>query len=190
MSDLTPAVTPAVILVAGQAKRQLLFSNTGANVHNELPAKSSSVQLRQASLADLDLLVPMFDQYRQFYDQHSNPAAVRTFLAERLTNGDSVLFLAQDGEEALGFTQLYPSFSSVSMARTFILNDLFVAENARRRGVGKALIDAAVRHAKATGAIRLGLSTAKANETAQALYRETGWVREEAFAAYNLGLLN
>ena len=186
MSDLTLAV----ILIAGQAKRQHSFSNTGANVHNELPATSSSVRVRQASLADLDLLVPMFDQYRQFYDRDSSLAAVRTFLAERLTNGDSVLFLAQDGEEALGFTQLYPSFSSVSMARTFILNDLFVAENARRRGVGKALIDAAIRHGKATGAIRLGLSTATANETAQALYQETGWVREEAFVAYNLGLLN
>jgi GNAT superfamily N-acetyltransferase len=186
MSDLTPAV----ILVAGQAKRQLSFLNTGASVHNELPVKSVSIRVHQASLADLDLLVPMFDQYRQFYDRDSNPAAVRTFLAERLTNGDSVLFLAQDGEEALGFTQLYPSFSSVSMARTFILNDLFVAENARRRGVGKSLIDAAIRHATATGAIRLGLSTAKANETAQALYQETGWVREEAFVAYNLGLLN
>jgi GNAT superfamily N-acetyltransferase len=186
MSDLTPAV----ILVAGQAKRQLSFLNTGASVHNELPVKSVSIRVHQASLADLDLLVPMFDQYRQFYDRDSNPAAVRTFLAERLTNGDSVLFLAQDGEAALGFTQLYPSFSSVSMARTFILNDLFVAENARRRGVGKALIDAAIQHGKATGAIRLGLSTAKANETAQALYQETGWVREEAFVAYNLGLLN
>jgi GNAT superfamily N-acetyltransferase len=179
-----------VILVAVQATQQLSFSNTGASVRNELPAKSASVRVRQASLADLDLLVPMFDQYRQFYDRDSNPAAVRTFLAERLTNGDSVLFLAQDGEETLGFTQLYPSFSSVSMARTFILNDLFVAENARRRGVGKALIDAAIQHGKATGAIRLGLSTAKANETARALYQETGWVREEAFVAYNLGLLN
>ena len=159
-------------------------------MHNELPAQSFSVQVRQASLADLDVLVPMFDQYRQFYDRDSSPAAVRTFLAERLKNGDSVLFLAQDGEQVLGFTQLYPSFSSVSMARTFILNDLFVAENARRRGVGKALIDAAIQHGKAAGAIRLGLSTAKANEAAQTLYQETGWVREEAFVAYNLGLLN
>jgi GNAT superfamily N-acetyltransferase len=177
-------------LFAGQATQQLSLSNTGANMHNELPAQSFSVQVRQASLADLDVLVPMFDQYRQFYDRDSSPAAVRTFLAERLTNGDSVLFLAQDGGEALGFTQLYPSFSSVSMAPTFILNDLFVAENARRRGVGKALIDAAIQHGKATGAIRLGLSTAKANETAQRLYQETGWVREEAFVAYNLGLLD
>ena len=190
MSDLTPAVTPAVTLVAGQAVRQLSFSNTGVNVHNELPAKSASIRVHQASLADLELLVPMFDQYRQFYDRDSNPAAVRTFLTERLHHGDSVLFLAQDGEEALGFTQLYPSFSSVSMARTFILNDLFVAESARRRGVGKALIDAAIRHGKATGAVRLGLSTAKGNETAQTLYQETGWVREEAFVAYNLSLLN
>jgi GNAT superfamily N-acetyltransferase len=179
-----------VILVAGQAERQHSFSNTGANVHNELPAQSSSVRVRQASLADLDLLVPMFDQYRQFYDRDSSPVAVRTFLAERLKNGDSVLFLAQDGEEVVGFTQLYPSFSSVSMAPTFIFNDLFVAENARRRSVGKALIDAAIRHAKATGAIRLGLSTAKANEAAQTLYQETGWVREEAFVAYNLNLPN
>lgn len=132
----------------------------------------------------------MFDQYREFYDRDSNLVAVRTFLAERLNTGDSILFLAQDGEEVLGFTQLYPSFSSVSMGRIFILNDLFVAENACRRGVRKALIDAAIRHAKATGTARLGLSTAKFNETAQALYQETGWVCEDAFVAYNLSLLN
>ena len=88
----------------------------------------------------------------------------------------------------LGFTQLYPTFSSVSLARVFVFNDLFVAEAGRRRGVGKALIDAASAYASSLGAMALTLSTAKDNLGAQALYRSTGWVREETFIQYKRSL--
>ncbi|MEH6437187.1 GNAT family N-acetyltransferase [Massilia sp. DD77] len=144
--------------------------------------------VRQAVLADLDLLAPMLDQYRQFYGRPSDLTAVRAFLLERFNHGESVLFIAQDGESVLGFTQMYPSFSSVSLKRAFVFNDLFVAEAGRRRGVGKALIAASASYAKACGAKLLSLSTAKTNESAQALYRSTGWEREDTYVEYNLML--
>ena len=148
----------------------------------------SPFTVRQAVLADLDLLAPMLDQYRQFYQRPSDLAAARTFLLDRFNHGESVLFIAQDGESVLGFTQMYPSFSSVSLKRAFVFNDLFVAEAGRRRGVGKALIEAAAAYAKAVDAKFLTLSTARTNDSAQALYESTGWKREDSFVAYNLVL--
>jgi ribosomal protein S18 acetylase RimI-like enzyme len=95
-------------------------------------------------------------------------------------------FMAQEDEKVIGFTQLYPSFSSISLARIFILNDLFVLKQARRRGVATTLISAAVKFATASGAARLSLSTAVTNDTAQALYHATGWKRDEQFLVYDL----
>lgn len=134
------------------------------------------------------LIVPLFDGYRQFYGQPSELDRVRAFLKERLAQGDSVLLIAEADGQALGFTQLYPSFSSVSMAPIFILNDLFVVAEARRSGVARRQLKAAAGRAREAGAIRLTLSTALTNTTAQALYASDGWQRDEVFKAYHYGL--
>jgi GNAT superfamily N-acetyltransferase len=149
---------------------------------------SNGIRVRQATVADLDLLVPLFDQYRQFYRFPSDPEGARRFLWDRFAHQESVIFLAYDGEEAAGFTQLYPSFSSGSMARIFVLNDLFVAPASRVRGVGTALISAAAEYGRRVGAVRLVLSTELTNTTAQRLYEKTGWKRDTLFCAYQLAL--
>ena len=149
-----------------------------------------AIVVRQATTADLDALVPLFGAYRVFYRKTSDPELARTFLSERLSRNQSVVFLAmrEDGA-AVGFTQLYPSFSSAAAAPVFILNDLFVAPDARRNGVGALLLAAAVRFACAAGAVWLTLSTEVTNRTAQALYEKEGWVRQSDFFVYNLGLV-
>lgn len=144
--------------------------------------------LRQATLADLDDLSQLFDVYRQFYGKSTDLPAARAFLRQRFEHGESTLFLASQDGTALGFCQLYPSFSSVSLARSFILNDLFVLPSARRTGVGKALLDAALGYGRALGAVRLSLSTAVDNETAQALYQAAGWQRDAQFYVYHYPL--
>jgi len=144
--------------------------------------------VRQAALADLDLLVPLFDAYRQFYRQPSDLEQARTFLEARFERNESVIFLALQEQIAIGFTQLYPSFSSGAMARIFILNDLFVTPHARRQGAASALLNAAAQYGRRAGAIRLVLSTEITNTTAQALYERTGWVRDTVFCVYNLRL--
>ena len=146
------------------------------------------MQIRQAGISDLDGLVCLFDGYRVFYGQDSDRDRARAFLEDRFRQQDSVVFITFDGDEAVGFTQLYPSFSSVSMVRIFILNDLFVAPEARGKGVGRALLAAAADHARNAGAIRLTLSTAFDNVTAQALYEAAGWIREARFISYNLAV--
>ncbi|OAI15352.1 MULTISPECIES: GNAT family N-acetyltransferase [Methylomonas] len=145
-----------------------------------------SFSVRQATLSDLDALVPLFDGYRRFYGKPSDPHAAKSFLRDRLEHGESVLFLAEQDNSATGFVQLYPSFSSVSLARTYILNDLFVDAGFRRQGIAGRLMAAAVEYAATLGAVRLSLSTAAINTEAQALYRRTGWTRDEQFYVYHL----
>jgi GNAT superfamily N-acetyltransferase len=146
-----------------------------------------SLKIRPANLTDLDTLVPLFDGYRQFYRQSTDPARARNFLSERLTRHESEILLAIDDTGAgLGFTQLYPLFSSVRAVRTYLLNDLFVAASARRLGVGRALLIAAVDHARDRGAARLSLSTALDNLPAQALYESLGWRRDLGYCEYGL----
>lgn len=148
----------------------------------------NTVSIRQAVLADLDTLAPLFDQYRQFYRQAADLAGARAFLLERFRHAESVLMIAHDSERALGFVQMYPVFESIAMKRKFIFNDFFVLEAGRRRGVGKGLIEASASLARTLGASSLGLSTARDNHTAQALYRATGWEPEEVYIEFNLKL--
>lgn len=124
-----------------------------------------------------------------FYEQESDRGAARSFLSDRLENGESVVFLAEDDEgRGLGFTQLYPMFSSVRMRRIWILNDLFVSDTARRRGVARALMGAAADHARATGAAGLELATARDNTAAKSVYEDLGWTLDTEFDHYSLNV--
>jgi ribosomal protein S18 acetylase RimI-like enzyme len=148
----------------------------------------NTLTIRQAVLSDLEALAPLFDGYRQFYGRPSDLQAAKEFLLARFNHGESVLFIAHEGHKAIGFTQLYPSFSSVSLARTFVLNDLFVCEHARRKGVASKLISAAVDYGSSLGAVRISLSTAITNEAAQSLYQLAGWQCDEQFLVYHFAI--
>ena len=143
--------------------------------------------VRPAQPTDLDPLAHLFDLYRQFYRQPPDAALARRFIADRLTNKDSVLFVASvDGKDLAGFTQLYPTLCSVSAAKIYVLYDLFVAPSARRHGLARILMVHAEAHARHSGAVRLELATARANIAAQTLYESLGWERDEVFYRYNL----
>jgi len=137
-----------------------------------------TVSIRRAGADDLDTLAALFDAYRQFYDQRSNVSGARAFLSERLALDESVLLLAEDEGRAVGFVQLYPLFSSVRMGRVWVLNDLYVAPEARRSGVARALLEASTAFARDRGALGLQLETGADNRQAQALYRDAGWTQD------------
>ena len=147
-----------------------------------------SVATRLADVSDVDRVAPLFDAYRQFYGLAPDLALARWFLRERLSRGESVVLLAEDDGRALGFVQMYPTFSSLRAARTFVLYDLFVDPAARQHGIGRRLMQAAAEEARARGAVSLVLSTARTNAPAQRLYESLGWVRDEEFYEYNLTL--
>lgn len=146
------------------------------------------MNIRSAALSDIETLVPLFDAYRQFYKLPSDVSGAREFLTARFNSSDSSILLAFDGDRPIGFTQLYPSFSSLRMARVFILYDLFVHPASRREGAGRALIEAARQFAKNQGAAELTLSTAVDNITAQGLYEKAGWKRDNNFYVYGLDI--
>ena len=150
-------------------------------------AEPANVRIVRAGHEDLDDLVPLFDGYRQFYGQRSDFDGARAFLGERLRRSESVIYLAYtEPREAAGFTQLYPSFSSVSLKPLWILNDLYVRSDVRRGGVGRALLERARQHAIETAAKGLVLSTEVTNKAAQTLYESCGWQREDEFFQYHL----
>ena len=147
--------------------------------------------VRSADSADLDALAPLFDGYRQFYQQASDLALARQFLRDRLRLQQSVIFLAESKASpstVLGFVQMFPLFSSTRAARTWLLNDLFVAPAARAQGVARSLMEFAARWAKEDGAVALSLSTAHDNISAQRLYEKLGWTRDLEFREYTLRL--
>lgn len=152
---------------------------------------ANHLEIVTATVDDLPLLVPLFDSYRQFYRQASDLQGADRFLAAHFAHRTSVIFLAlratdESERSACGFTQLYPSFSSIALKPLWILNDLFVAPGARRLGVGRALLSRARAFAADTGASGLTLKTAVDNVSAQALYESAGWQRDEQFYSYNL----
>lgn len=138
------------------------------------------MEIVRATTDHLEALVPLFNGYRIFYEQASDLGGAQEFLSHRIKSDDSVIFIALDENgQGLGFTQLYPSYSSVSMQRLYILNDLFVDELARGRQVGTALLDRAKEYAFTEGAKGMVLETA-ADNPAQKLYEKNGWTQDTA----------
>ena len=148
------------------------------------------VRIRPAGPADVGTVAPLFDGYRQFYHLPPDLALCRRYLLDRLTRGEATIFLAEDVATgvALGFTQLYPTFSSLLAAPIFVLYDLYVAEAARGRGAGRLLMQRARAHALETGAKMITLSTAHTNTKAQALYESLGYRLDSAYRVYELML--
>lgn len=135
--------------------------------------------VRRASIDDLADIVPLFDAYRVFYGQSSDLERARLFLKTRLNNQESIIFIAYQDDRAVGFTQLYPTYSSVRTQKNWILNDLYVRSTERKTGIGEALINRAIAFAKADETDVIQLETHIDNSVAQGLYLKMGFVLQE-----------
>lgn len=137
----------------------------------------------KADIHNLNDLIPLFDGYRIFYRQASDYSGAKTFLEQRIRNNESVIYIAYNNENAVGFTQLYPIFSSVSMQPMYLLNDLYVKKNYRGKGVGKALIDATKNLCCDLKYKGLVLQT-ESHNPAQKLYEREGFIKDPDFHYY------
>lgn len=153
------------------------------NARNE---QKETIEIIEAKLEHVENAAILFDMYRQFYQQQSDLPGARAFLTERLAEQTSVIFLARLRQASVGFMQLYPTYSSLSLKQLWILSDLFVHPDARGKGVGKLLLQQARQLAASTLAEGLTLQTAKDNVIAQSLYESQGWEQETVFLTYNL----
>ncbi|WP_322922130.1 GNAT family N-acetyltransferase [Paenibacillus campi] len=144
----------------------------------------------QATIHDLDDLAALFDRYRMFYKQPSDVEGAKQFLWQRFNYGQSVIFIARAlaDRQAVGFTQLYPTFSSISMQRLWVLNDLYVREEHRQQGIAEQLLQQGQQWALQTKAKGVALSTATDNVNGQALYEKFGFVKDTEFYHYFLSV--
>jgi GNAT superfamily N-acetyltransferase len=133
------------------------------------------ITVRKATKEDIDALTVLFDLYRVYYHQPSDIAAATKFLLQRMEKEESVVFVAEQEKALVGFTQLYPIFSSVSLQKTWLLNDLYVHAPVRKQGVAAQLLDAARQHGLQTNAKWLLLQTGNDNFSAQSVYEKNGW---------------
>jgi len=150
----------------------------------------AKLTVKQATIEQIDDIAYLFNEYRVFYEQATDLNGAKQFILERFQQRDSVIFLVIDEEEnkAIGFTQLYPSHSSVSMKRIWILNDLYVLESHRKQGVASLLLEEARSYGVLTNAARISLSTAINNETAQKLYEQKGYRQDNEYYHYSYEL--
>ena len=146
------------------------------------------ISIRQASLDDIDTLETLFSGYLEFYERAHDAAAIRHFLSERISNNQSIVFIATSAGKAVGFTQLYPAFASLSLKPSWILNDLYVLPDSRGTGVANALMAAAKQLAVDTNACEIFLQTARSNHKAQALYEKLQYQRDDEFLVYTLSI--
>jgi ribosomal protein S18 acetylase RimI-like enzyme len=147
-----------------------------------------SAKVLRATQHDLEALLPLVQAYRVFYKQQPEPERERTFTEQHLRNGTSVIYLAKIDDSPAGFMQLFKTYSTVHLASAWILEDLFVDPEFRRRGIAEALLLAALEHARNDGAGGMFLETAYDNEPAQRVYERAGWTREGRFYKYNAPL--
>eukprot|EP01093_Parvamoeba_rugata_P006381 TRINITY_DN19_c0_g2_i3.p6 TRINITY_DN19_c0_g2~~TRINITY_DN19_c0_g2_i3.p6 ORF type:complete len:151 (+),score=25.33 TRINITY_DN19_c0_g2_i3:10136-10588(+) len=145
------------------------------------------MEIYKADKTKIEAASKIFDLYRQFYGQPTNINASAEFLSDRFEKKDSRFFIALSSDgEPLGFIQLYPSFSSVAMKTMWYLNDLFVMQSARGKGVASALLDHVKTYAKDNDSFSLKLATAVDNVAAKALYEKHGYRKVTAFDHYVL----
>jgi ribosomal protein S18 acetylase RimI-like enzyme len=149
------------------------------------------MEIKRVNIEEADCITNLFDLYRQFYKQPSDQQVAQKFIRDRLSNNESVIFVALENQLPVGFTQLYPKYSSMRVNKNWILNDLYVISEYRSAGVGRALIGAAMEFAENEGATFVQLETAVDNYTTQRLYEEIGFKKQEAeteFLLYRIGV--
>jgi GNAT superfamily N-acetyltransferase len=146
------------------------------------------ISIHQAGLNDIGTLDILFSGYLEFYQRNHETLSIRNFLSERISNKQSIIYIAQSCNRAVGFIQLYPTFASLSLKPSWILNDLFVLPDARGVGVANALMGAARQLAVETGACEIFLQTARSNHKAQALYEKLHYQRDDDFLVYTLSV--
>jgi ribosomal protein S18 acetylase RimI-like enzyme len=147
------------------------------------------MKIFQATIEDLEEVANLFNLYRMFYQQETDLEGAMNYIKKRIENKESVIFVVKDKRKYVGFTQLYPIFSSISMKRAWVLNDLYVDTKARKQGVGELLLQKAKEYAIETGAKSISLETTPDNYAAQRLYEKNEYKKDSQFYHYDLDLV-
>ena len=145
------------------------------NNTKNLKVEHDMIKIRKAKINDLEELVNAFEAYRVWYRKEPNQIEAKQFLKDRIEQQESVIFIATENDKLLGFTQLYPIFSSTRLKRLWLLNDLFVYKNHRGKGISKMLIEKTKEHCRQTNGCAITLETEISNKIGNKLYPATGF---------------
>lgn len=138
------------------------------------------MKIIQANTEHIDQVVDLFDAYRVWYRKPSDKISGKAFILDRMNGKESIIYACETEEGTLvGFTQLYPIFSSTRMKRMWLLNDLFVHPDFRGKGISKMLINQAKELAKSNQACGILLETETTNDIGNRLYPQEGFELEE-----------
>ena len=114
------------------------------------------IKIFKAEQWNLDILLPLFEEYRLSHSMAENPERTLTFLTNRIRFSESIFFLALDEDKkAVGFIQLYPRLSSLQLQRYWQLTDIFVRNISHKNDVYTALIAKAKEFVSYTQSTRL-----------------------------------
>jgi len=147
---------------------------------------NNGVTVRQATIQDIPRLVPVFDCYREHFGQQKNSSAAAKFLFEKFEHRESVIFIAEEQNEIIGFAQLYPTFSSLTLQRVWILNDFFISGQYRQRRIGEQLFSAVKEFSLVTRAKGIELTAQHTNNKAWQFWERQGFILDEEFRSYFL----
>lgn len=140
--------------------------------------------VRQATIKDLPKIVPIFDSYREYFKQQKNPLKVESFLFEKFVHLESVIFIAEQESEVIGFAQLYPIFSSLSLERVWLLNDFYISEEYRNNGIGKQLFAKVKEFTLLTKSKGIELSVEHTNRKDWKFWEKQGFRIDDEFRFY------
>jgi len=146
-------------------------------------------KILQAGRKNLQQVAHLFDQYRVFYKMPSDLTAAECFVRNRLTQQDSLIFMALKENSTVGFMQVYPSFSSVAMQPIWLLNDLFIEPSARRTGCARRMMEYLQEKARQQAIFSIKLATAINNHKAKSLYESLGFQLNQDFDHYSKRIL-
>jgi ribosomal protein S18 acetylase RimI-like enzyme len=138
--------------------------------------------ISQVGEADLEDLLPLLRGYCEFYEVDPSDDALlalcRALIADPEREGLQLIARESDGT-AVGFATLYWTWQTLNAARLGVMNDLFIAPEARGSGLADRLIAACRERSAEHGAGELAWQTAKDNDRAQAVYERVGGHRSE-----------
>jgi GNAT superfamily N-acetyltransferase len=145
----------------------------------------SKIIIRRAALTDVEALVPLVEAHRKFREAAPDPVGTQTFLHERISRDETVIFVAFEGASMVGFTQIYRTYSTTLLAPVYLINELWVLPHLRKNGLGTELEAAAIEHARQAGAVRLTMATVTGDAIPQSVYAAAGWLRDHRLQTYH-----
>lgn len=144
------------------------------------------MEIRIAKIQDLSIIASQFDSYRQEYEKPSDLNACYTFLEDRFVNNEFVMIIAVKENNCIGFIQIYPTFSSISLKKLWVLTDLYVTPSHRKMGIAKQLIHKSKELAQDPDSVGIVIESRISSQSAQRLYDAVGFKKDGEHLYYYL----